>query len=73
MFIVLIWYAFSIVLNSSWALDKAERNNQKPLLLAISKMLADKAPKRYANEIKNLNKNLGYGSSKEIVNDILNH
>ena len=29
MFIVLIWYAFSIVLNSSWALDKAERNNQK--------------------------------------------
>ena len=28
-FIVLIWYSFSIVLNSSWALDKAERNDQK--------------------------------------------
>ena len=51
----------------------AERNNQKSLLLAIRKMLADKAPKRYANEIKNLNKNLGYGSIKEIVNDMLNH
>ena len=51
----------------------AERNNQKSLLLAIRKMLADKAPKRYANEIKNLNKNLGYESIKEIVNDMLNH
>ena len=38
MFIVLIWYAFSIVLNSSWALDKAERNNQK---LSFSELVHD--------------------------------
>ena len=38
MFILLIWYAFSIVLNSSWALDKAERNNQK---LSFSELVHD--------------------------------
>ena len=38
MFILLIWYAFSIVLNSSWALDKAVRNNQK---LSFSELVHD--------------------------------
>ena len=38
MFILLIWYAFSIVLNSSWALDKAERNNQE---LSFSELVHD--------------------------------
>ena len=28
-FIVLIWYSFSIILNSSWALDKAERSDRQ--------------------------------------------
>jgi NitT/TauT family transport system permease protein len=37
-FIVLIWYSFSIVLNSSWALDKAERNGQK---LSFSELVHD--------------------------------
>ena len=37
-FIVLIWYSFSIVLNSSWALDKAERNNYK---LSFSELVYD--------------------------------
>ena len=37
-FIVLIWYSFSIVLNSSWALDKAERNDQK---LSFSELVDD--------------------------------
>ena len=37
-FIVLIWYSFSIVLNSSWALDKAERSNQK---LSFSELIHD--------------------------------
>ena len=37
-FIVLIWYSFSIVLNSSWALDKAERNDQK---LSFSELVHD--------------------------------
>ncbi len=37
-FIVLIWYTFSIVLNSSWALDKADRNNKK---LTFSELVYD--------------------------------
>ena len=37
-FIVLIWYSFSIVLNSSWTLDKAERNEQK---LSFSELVHD--------------------------------
>ena len=37
-FIVLIWYSFSIVLNSSWALDKAERNDQE---LSFSELVHD--------------------------------
>ena len=37
-FIVLIWYTFSIILNSSWALDKADRNNQK---LTFSELVYD--------------------------------
>lgn len=37
-FIVLIWYSFSIVLNSSWALDKAERNDQQ---LSFSELVHD--------------------------------
>ena len=37
-FIVLIWYSFSIVLNSSWALDKAERNGQQ---LSFSELVHD--------------------------------
>ena len=28
-FIVLIWYSFSIILNSSWALDKADRSDRQ--------------------------------------------
>ena len=28
-FIVLIWYSFSIILNSSWALDKADRSDRE--------------------------------------------
>ena len=37
-FIVLIWYSFSIVLNSSWAFDKAERGNQR---LSFSELVYD--------------------------------
>ena len=37
-FIVMIWYSFSVVLNSSWALDKAERNNHK---LSFSELVYD--------------------------------
>ena len=37
-FIVLIWYSFSVVLNSSWALDTAERNAQK---LSFSELIHD--------------------------------
>ena len=37
-FIVLIWYSFSIVLNSSWAFDKAERVNQR---LSFSELVYD--------------------------------
>ena len=37
-FIVLIWYGFSIVLNSSWAFDKAERNDKR---LSFSELVYD--------------------------------
>ena len=37
-FIVLIWYSFSIVLNSSWAFDKAKRGNQS---LSFSELVYD--------------------------------
>ncbi|MDG2474061.1 MAG: ABC transporter permease [Paracoccaceae bacterium] len=37
-FIVLIWYSFSIVLNSSWALDKAERSDRQ---LSFSELVQD--------------------------------
>ena len=37
-FIVLIWYSFSIVLNSSCDLDKAERNDEK---LSVSELVHD--------------------------------
>ena len=37
-FIVLIWYGFSIVLNSSWAIDKAERNDKR---LSFSELVYD--------------------------------
>ncbi len=34
-FIVLIWYSFSIILNASWALDKAERNDRQLTFLEL--------------------------------------
>ena len=37
-FILLIWYSFAVILNSSWALDKAERNNQS---LSFSELVHD--------------------------------
>ena len=37
-FIVLIWYSFSIILNSSWALDKAERSDRQ---LTFSELVQD--------------------------------
>lgn len=37
-FFVLIWYSFSIILNSSWALDKAERNDRQ---LTFSELVQD--------------------------------
>ena len=37
-FIVLIWYSFSIILNSSWAFDKAERSDRQ---LTFSELVQD--------------------------------
>ena len=37
-FIVLLWYSFSIILNSSWALDKAERSDRQ---LTFSELVQD--------------------------------
>ena len=37
-FIVLIWYGFSVVLTSSWAFDKAERNDKR---LSFSELVYD--------------------------------
>ena len=37
-FVLLIWYSFAVLLNSSWAFDKAERNDQR---LSFSELVYD--------------------------------